>query len=264
MSSEERISIRIVGSNGEYQYRFPDGTPIDAGYPLDAGHVAKVDFIEYLQFWGEIDNRIPDSIDICDVAYWTDGGKYECPEVDFRAGALAARLANDRLTTADVMTSIKVGGCDIVGADEQGRLVMECNNRADSAIWTIYGCNDSYEASALFDFRNKDDAVTMAGSLAALLDIDSDGVQALRNPIDLIVRHLSEVGSPILNQVERFQQLRNDLVAAMVEIANRQCELDRFEASILATIRRSWVESEIEAADVLATRHSCLNQHRPR
>jgi hypothetical protein len=58
--------------------------------------------------------------------------------------------------------------------------------------------------------------------------------------------------------------LRNDLEAATVEIAHRQCELDRFEASILATIRRSWVGSELEAADVLATRHSCLNQHWPR
>jgi hypothetical protein len=200
MASEKSISIQIVGSNGEYQYRFPDGTPINAGYPLDAGHVvAKVDFIEYLQFWGEIDPGMPASIDICDVGYWTDHGKHERPEAYFRASALAVRRANNLLPTDDgVLTSIKVGGCDIVGTDEQGRWVMECNNRADSAIWTIYGCNDSDKSRAWFDFRNKGDAVTMADSLAAILEIDSDGAQALRNPIDLIVPHLAEVGTPIL------------------------------------------------------------------
>ncbi len=42
MSSEESNFVRIVGSNGENRYRFPDGTTFDAGYCVSAtfGHHA--------------------------------------------------------------------------------------------------------------------------------------------------------------------------------------------------------------------------------
>lgn len=161
-------TIAITGGAGSFDYRFPQGEPVAQAYPLDDQRVAKVDFIEYLAFYGEIDiDGLPDSIDILDIGFWTDTGRRETAEADFRAEHLFERLwaSGDR---ADRYDRTEVDPVCIVGLTEQQGLCLERDtggNPADAVLWTVYGHLKEGGAQAWYDFRDEQTARTIAALL---------------------------------------------------------------------------------------------------
>jgi hypothetical protein len=160
-------TILIVGGSGTHAYTFPQGEPAAQPYPLGDAVVAKVDFIEYLAFYGEFRWTLPESIDILDIGYWTDAGVKEEPDVDFRADGLYAMLQEYGDLRA-VYDRTEVEPLRIVASTDDG-IVLESGlvgNFAQATLWSVYvhvkrGVADAW----FFHFRNEKDARTMAALL---------------------------------------------------------------------------------------------------
>lgn len=160
-------TILIVGGSGTYAYTFPQGEPVAQPYPLGDAVVAKVDFIEYLAFYGEIHKTLPESVDILDIGYWTDAGVKEEPEVDFRADELYAMLEKHGDPRA-VCDRTEVEPVRIVASTEEGIVLERCldGDPTLATLWTVHvyvkqGVVDAW----FFNFRNEKDARTMAALL---------------------------------------------------------------------------------------------------
>jgi len=173
-------TIMIVGGSGTHAYTFPQGEPVAQPYPLGDAVVAKVDFIEYLAFYGEIDKTLPEAVDILDIGYWTDAGVKEEPEVDFRADGLYARLGKDGDPRA-LYDRTEVDPVRIVAFTTEG-VVLERDTDGDSTLatlWTIYGHLKQGGVDAWFDLRNEKDARTMAALLQYRMNGPRDMTEVL-------------------------------------------------------------------------------------
>lgn len=67
------------------------------------------------------------------------------------------------------------------------------------------------------------------------------------NPIEEIVTYLPEVGSPMLREAREIRSMAQ---------AGKTDELDKVRERLMKRVKQNWVESEIETADVMVTRHN--------
>lgn len=72
-------------------------------------------------------------------------------------------------------------------------------------------------------------------------------------PIEDIVPYLPEVGDPLLKGAERVK-------AKIAELARCKRELKESRQSLLAHVRQHYVDSEIEAAEVMCNRHKAASK----
>lgn len=190
-----KIVISVTGSEGDFGYAFPSGAPIGAPYPLPNGNfVGRVDWLDYLAFWGMIDQEMPESVDVLDVAYLDAHGVREVAEADFRAEVLINRVAEQcglglaPVVVAENFDAIEVKPVRVWGFDlSRGKVTenveaMECADVTEdgSIFWTVYGHvrQDSpiYGPNAggvesWFDFTHESDARAMASQLASVLKL---------------------------------------------------------------------------------------------
>lgn len=190
-------TIVISGSEGEFAYAFPSGRPVEAPYPLPGGNfVGQVIWTEYFRFWGMVDQDLmPATADVLDVTYVDARGVVQAAEADFRAEALANRLAERGKVGASVsevaedFDKIEVHPVMVLvyEIDQRGKVAenIEQIHSADVqdgnlVFWTIFGHvrRDSARygpngggLESWFDFSTEVDAVEMANQLSAKLDI---------------------------------------------------------------------------------------------
>ena len=189
------IVISVTGSEGNFAYAFPSGAPIGAPYPLPNGNfIGRVDWLEYLAFWGMIDQEMSESADVLDIAYLDAHGVREVAEVDFRAEVLINRIAercglgSAPKVVAENFDAIEVKPVAVWGFDlADGKVsenveALEASDVTDegSIFWTIsghvrqdssiYGPNAG-GAESWFDFRHESDARAMASQLATVLNL---------------------------------------------------------------------------------------------
>lgn len=75
-----------------------------------------------------------------------------------------------------------------------------------------------------------------------------------QNPIEQIVPMLHEVGDRLLTGAGRVEVKLAALAAAEAEVQRCKQEVKEGRASLLAAVKQSYVDSEIETADVLCNR----------
>ncbi len=74
-----------------------------------------------------------------------------------------------------------------------------------------------------------------------------------KTPIEDIVPYLPEVGDPLLKGAKRVK-------AKIAELARCKRELKESRQSLLADVRQNYVDSEIEAAEVMCHRHKIASK----
>jgi hypothetical protein len=83
-----------------------------------------------------------------------------------------------------------------------------------------------------------------------------------KNPIEDVVPFLHEVGSALVVAAMCVEGKLLALKEAEAKVANIRQELERERKGLLAMVRNNYVDSEIEAADVLCTRHEHIGASR--
>lgn len=76
----------------------------------------------------------------------------------------------------------------------------------------------------------------------------------LCNSIEKAVPFLDEVGDPLLQEASRIDDTLAKLYAAEAEVARCKRDLKESRDSLLAAVKRNYVDSEIETADVMCNR----------
>lgn len=84
-----------------------------------------------------------------------------------------------------------------------------------------------------------------------------------QNPIEQIVPFLHEVGDHLLKGVPRMEAKLAALAAAEAEVKRCKQEIKEGRASLLAHVRQSYVDSEIETADVMCNRSKAAKGVKP-
>lgn len=78
----------------------------------------------------------------------------------------------------------------------------------------------------------------------------------LSNPIEAIADHLHEVGQPILDLAAKTRQKAEALKRAEAEVIRSRHDLKQSRRLLMACIKRNYVISEIETADVMCNRNN--------
>jgi len=73
-------------------------------------------------------------------------------------------------------------------------------------------------------------------------------------PIEDIVPYLHEVGSPLLSGVERVKREVAAVKAAEAVVVALMREVERSRLSLMKRVRQSYVDAEIETAEVMFNR----------
>lgn len=73
-------------------------------------------------------------------------------------------------------------------------------------------------------------------------------------PIEDIVPYLPEVGDPLLHQRDRINAARADIARIKAELANAEGWLAKDREALLVEVRKHYVDSEIETAEVMCNR----------
>ena len=73
-------------------------------------------------------------------------------------------------------------------------------------------------------------------------------------PIEDIVPYLHEVGSPLLSGVERVKRKVAAVKAAEAVVVALKREAERSRLSLMKRVRQSYVDAEIETAEVMFNR----------
>lgn len=73
-------------------------------------------------------------------------------------------------------------------------------------------------------------------------------------PIEDIVPYLHEVGSPLLSGVERVKRKVAAVKAAEAVVVALMREVERSRLSLMKRVRQSYVDAEIETAEVMFNR----------
>lgn len=76
----------------------------------------------------------------------------------------------------------------------------------------------------------------------------------LSNPVEEIADYLHEVGQPILDLAAKTRQKAEALKRAEAEVSLCRHELRLMQRLLMACIKRNYVISEIETADVMCNR----------
>jgi hypothetical protein len=78
----------------------------------------------------------------------------------------------------------------------------------------------------------------------------------LSNPIESIADYLHEVGQPILDLAAKTRQKAEALKRAEAEVIRSRRELKQSRRLLMACVKRNYVISEIETADVMCNRNN--------
>ncbi len=78
----------------------------------------------------------------------------------------------------------------------------------------------------------------------------------LSNPIESIADYLHEVGQPILDLAAKTRQKAEALKRAEAEVIRCRRELKQIRRLLMACVKRNYVISEIETADVMCNRNN--------
>ncbi len=78
----------------------------------------------------------------------------------------------------------------------------------------------------------------------------------LSNPIESIADYLHEVGQPILDLAAKTRQKAEALKRAEAEVIRCRRELKQSRRLLMACVKRNYVISEIEMADVMCNRNN--------
>lgn len=78
----------------------------------------------------------------------------------------------------------------------------------------------------------------------------------LSNPIEAIAEYLYEVGQPILDLAAKTRRKADALKQAEAEVTRCRRELRQGRRLLMACVKRNYVISEIETADVMCNRNN--------
>lgn len=76
----------------------------------------------------------------------------------------------------------------------------------------------------------------------------------LSNPIEVIADYLEEAGQPIFDLAAKTRQKAEALKRAEAEVIRCRRELKQSRRLLMACVKRNYVISEIETADVMCNR----------
>ena len=85
-------------------------------------------------------------------------------------------------------------------------------------------------------------------------------LKKLNNPIEDVVRNLDEVGDPIRRKADDVREKIRQVSLATEALRLAERELEQSREGLLSLVRRNWVDSEIETADVATTRNRGCEQ----
>ena len=78
----------------------------------------------------------------------------------------------------------------------------------------------------------------------------------LANPIEAIAEYLYEVGKPILDLADKTKRKAEALKQAEAEVVRLRRDLRQARRLLMACVKRNYVISEIETADVMCNRNN--------
>jgi len=80
-----------------------------------------------------------------------------------------------------------------------------------------------------------------------------------KTPIEDIVAYLTEVGDPLLHKRDKLNAARANIARLKAELADAEGWLAKDRETLLADVRKHYVDSEIETAEVLCNRHRTVS-----